>query len=310
MESYLDKALKEGHLRIDASGKFEKIVYVAASRSEKWSDPEEKVRAEFYAELIYRYGYSPDRIGVEYTVPDRSPSDYADLIVFKDDKRKHPFTVIECKKESISDAEFTQAVEQAWGNGNAYKFRAAYIGVVAGATRRFLDCAEKFGALERDKNVIADLPVGYGKPPAYKYRKGSSNEWLDIKPVSKGDLIAAIKKCHQTLWGGGRLSPPAAFGEFCKIIFVKVRDEKAGRKKGEPYEFQIKTDEPAHVLARRIKEMYEEEMKREPDVFKEPIKVDDGTLKMCVSHLEGINFNKTDLDTKGVAFEQFLDGFF
>jgi type I restriction enzyme M protein len=31
---------------------------------------------------------------------------------------------------------------------------------------------------------------------------------------------------------------------------------------------------------------------------------------MCVSHLEAINFNKTDLDTKGVAFEQFLDGFF
>jgi type I restriction enzyme M protein len=310
MESFLDKAISDDHLRIDQSGRFEKVIYAAVNRSERWSDPEEKVRAEFYAELIYRYGYSPDRIGVEITVPDRSPNDHADLIVFRDDERKRPFAVIECKKESISDAEFSQAVEQAWGNGNAYKFRAAYIGVVAGSTRRFLDCAEKFGALERDKNVIADLPVSYGKPPAYKYRKGISHEWLDIKPVSKGMLIAAIKKCHQTLWGGGRLSPPAAFGEFCKIIFVKVRDEKAGRKKGEPYEFQIKTDEPAHVLAARIKAMYAKEMEREPDVFKEPIKVDDGTLKMCVSHLEGINFNKTDLDTKGVAFEQFLDGFF
>jgi len=164
--------------------------------------------------------------------------------------------------------------------------------------------------LERDKNVIADLPINYGKPPEYKYRKGVSNKWLDIKPVSKGELIAAIKKCHQTLWGGGRLSPPAAFGEFCKIIFVKVRDEKAPRKKGEPYEFQIKTDESAQALAARIKAMYAKEMKREPDVFKELIKVDDGTLKMVVSHLEAINFHDTDLDTKGVAFEQFLDGFF
>ncbi len=48
--------------------------------------------------------------------------------------------MIECKKEAISDAEFAQAVEQAWGNGNAAKFRAAYVGVVAGAMRRFLDC--------------------------------------------------------------------------------------------------------------------------------------------------------------------------
>ena len=310
MKSYVDRALNDGHLRIDRSGKSERVVYLAANRSERWSDPEEKVRAEFYGELIYRYGYQPDRIGVEITVPDRSPNDFADLVVFRDSERKRPYAVIEVKKESISDAEFNQAVEQAWGNGNAFKFRAAYVGVVAGATRRFLDCADKFGALERDSNVIADLPINYGKPPEYKYRKGVSNEWQDIKPINKGELIAAIKKCHQTLWGGGRLSPPAAFGEFCKIIFVKVRDEKAPRKKGEPYEFQIKTDESAQALAGRIKAMYAEEMKREPDVFKEPIKVDDGTLKMCVSHLEAINFNKTDLDTKGVAFEQFLDGFF
>jgi type I restriction enzyme M protein len=310
-QSYASKALEDGHLRLDKSGRSEKIVYTAVNRSERWSDPEEKVRAEFYAELIYRYGYSPDRIGAEITVPDRSPNDFADLVVFRDDDRKRPFAVIECKSETISDAEFSQAVEQAWGNGNAAKFRAAYVGVVAGATRRFLDCDDKkFGALERDKNVVADLPSNYGKPPEYKYRKGVSNEWQDIKPVNKGELIAAIKKCHQTLWGGGRLSPPAAFGEFCKIIFVKVRDEKAPRKKGDPYEFQIKTDESAQALAGRIKSMYGEEMKREPDVFKEPIKIDDGTLKMCVSHLEAINFNKTDLDTKGVAFEQFLDGFF
>jgi len=311
MESFLDRAIREGHLHINQPGRFEKVVYVATGRSERWSDAEEKVRAEFYAELIYRYGYSPERIGVEITVPDRSPSDFGDLVVFKDDERKRPFAVIECKSESVSDAEFNQAVEQAWGNGNAAKFRANYVGVVAGGTRRFLDCDDKkFGALERDKNVIADLPINYGKPPDYKYRKGVSREWRDIKPVTKGDLISAINKCHQTLWGGGRFSPPAAFGEFCKIIFVKVRDEKAPRKRGEPYQFQIKTDEPSHTLAARIKAMYAEEMKREPDVFKEPIKVDDGTLKMCVSHLEAINFNKTDLDTKGVAFEQFLDGFF
>jgi type I restriction enzyme M protein len=307
---YLEKAIADGLIRIDKSGKTERVVYVTHNDFQKWSDPEEKVRAEFYAELIYRYGYSAKRIGVEITVPDRSPSDFADLVVFTDDACKAPYAVIECKRDDISDAQFNQAVEQAWGNGNAHKFRAAFVGVVAGATRRFLDCNPKFGGLERDKNVVADLPISYGKPPEWKYKKGVSAEWLDIRPVSKGELIAAIKKCHQTLWGGGRLSPPAAFGEFCKIIFVKVRDEKAPREKGKPYDFQVRSEEPAQVLAARIKTLYAMEQAREPDVFKEPIKVDDWTLKMCVQHLESINFNKTDLDTKGVAFEQFLDGFF
>ncbi|MDO8629403.1 MAG: N-6 DNA methylase [Phycisphaerales bacterium] len=307
---YLAKAIDNGHIQLSGDGKQQKITYVAVNHTERYADPEEKVRAEFYAELVYHYGYAPDCIGVEVTVPDRTPKDAADLVVFEDDDKKRPFAVIECKRPDISDAEFNQAVEQACGNGTWAKFRAKYVGVIAGATRRFLDFSPKYGVLERDANVIADLPADYGKPPAYKYRKGVSSEWQDIKPVSKGELITAIKKCHQTLWGGGRLSPPAAFGEFCKIIFVKVRDEKADRKKGDPYEFQIKTDEAAPALSKRIRAMYTEAQEIDPEIFKEPIKIDDGTLKMCVSHLEGINFNATDLDTKGVAFEQFLDGFF
>ena len=121
MESLTTKALQEGHLRLDSSGKIEKMIYVAVNHAERWSDSEEKVRAEFYAELIYKYGYAPQRIGVEVTVPDRSPNDYADLLVFHDDDRKRPYAALECKKDGISDAEFNQAVEQAWGNGKRYR---------------------------------------------------------------------------------------------------------------------------------------------------------------------------------------------
>jgi type I restriction enzyme M protein len=310
LETYLERALADGHLAMEQAGRGERIRYAAVGRSENWKDPEEKVRAEYYAELIYRYGYPPERIGVEVTVPDRSPNDFADLIVFRDKERKDPFAVIECKAENVSTPQFEQAVEQAWGNGNAFKFRAAYVGVVAGQTRRFLDCSDK--ALERDRNRVADLPSNYGKPPRYKFAKGSGLPWRDIGAVSKGDLLATIDKTHQTLWGGGRLSPPAAFGEFCKLIFVKVRDEQRAkkRKNGEPYDFQILTEESDSDLGARIRKLYEAERAREPEVFTEGIKIDDATLRRCVEHLESINFSATDLDTKGVAFERFLDGFF
>lgn len=81
-------------------------------------------------------------------------------------------------------------------------------------------------------------------------------------------------------------------------------------KKNEPYQFQIKTHEKSEKLATRIKALYETQRQREPNVFTDTIKVDDAVLRTVVSHLEGINLNKTDLDTKGVAFEQFMDGFF
>lgn len=305
----LQRAFADGHLQLITSGKTEKIRYVAVNVSEKWSDPEEKVRATYYAELIYRYGYKPECIGVEVTVPDRTPVDRADLVVFRDKEQTKPFGVIECKRDAVSDTEFKQAVEQAFGNGHAHKFRAEYIGVIAGQTRAFYDCSDRFGVLEREANIVADLPVQYGKPEEFKYYKNAYPK-PDIGAVSRDDLIKTIRKCHQTLWGGGRLSPPMAFGELTKLIFLKTRDEKKARKKGEPYDFQIKTNETPQRLAARIKAMYAIERQNEPDVFNDDIKIDDITLRNVVLHLEGVNLTATDLDTKGVAFEQFMDGFF
>lgn len=214
----IQRAFADGHLQLITSGKTEKIRYVAVNVAEKWSDPEEKVRAAYYVELIYRYGYKPECIGVEVTVPDRTPVDRADLVVFRDKEQTKPFGVIECKRDAVSDTEFKQAVEQAFGNGHAHKFRAEYIGVIAGQTRAFYDCSDKFGALEREANIVADLPIQYGKPEEFKYYKNAFPK-PDIGAVSRDDLIKTIRKCHQPARGqphgvavagqrfGGRHSP-------------------------------------------------------------------------------------------------------
>ena len=305
--TYLEKALKNEDAHLSGEGKAEKITYAAINHTERYADPEEKVRAEYWAELIYRYGYDPKHIKVEVRVPDRIPNDIADLVIFHEYDKTRPYAVIEFKRDDITDSEFDQAVEQACGNGTWAKFRANFVGVVAGQTRRFLDFSPRYGVLEREANIVADLPRQYGKPEEFRFRKGTQD---DISPVNKEVLISTIKKCHQTLWGGGKLSPPEAFGELCKVIFVKIKDEQTNRKDGEPYEFQIKTHEPSSKLAERIRSIYEVQQRREPDVFTDTIKIDAATLRTIVSHIEGINLSKTDLDTKGVAFETFMDGFF
>ena len=313
--TYLERAMKDGYAYITGEDNKAKITYVTSDNHiENYNDPEEKVRAEFWAELIYKYEYPANRIKVEVVVPDRLPTDRADIVIFSDDECKRPYTVVECKKDGVTDAEFTQAIEQGVGNATWVKLRAEYVVIIAGATRRVLDVSDKFGALEREQNILADLPKAYGKPQEYRFYKGGVNEKgeavSDIAPVAREDLITAIKKCHQTLWGGGRLSPPTAFGELCKLIFVKISDEQKPRKNGQPYQFQIKTHEPSSKLAERINELYNEQKQKDPEVFTESIKVDDRVLRTVVSHLEAINLNKTDLDVKGVAFEQFMDGFF
>lgn len=304
----LERAIKDGYISIIGDEGKRKITYISSeNHNENFEDPEEMVRADFYAELIYKYDYPANRIKVEVTIPDRLPTDRADIVVFSDDDCKRPYAVVECKKEGVTDAEFNQAIEQGVGNATWVKLRADYVVIIAGGTRRVLDVTDKYGAFEREQNILADLPRAYGKPQEFRFYKGTDS---DIKPVSREDLIAAIKKCHQTLWGGGRLSPPTAFGELCKLIFVKISDEQKPRKKGEPYQFQIKTHESSSKLAERINALYNEQKIKDPEVFTESIKVDDRVLRTVVSHLEAINLNKTDLDVKGVAFEQFMDGFF
>ena len=306
--TYLKHAFADGYAELTGEGKSERIHYKAAARKERWSDPEEKVRAEFWAELIYKYEYAPERIRFEVNVPRRTPNDYADIVIYNadDDELKSPYFVFECKRADISDAEFAQSIEQACGNRAS--LGAKYCGAIAGLTRRLLRF-DKFPPGERDKNHMTDIPVRYGRPPEWRFYKNKQGH--DLAAIPREELRAAIRKCHQTLWEGGRRSPIVAFGEFCKIIFVKHRDEKnPEREDGKPYAFQRRDGETADQLFSRIHKLYEAEQEREPDVFTDNLNMEAPILVRCVEHLEGISLDRTELDTKGVAFEEFLSGFF
>ena len=305
-QTYLARAIADGRAEIAGEGRSQRIRYVAAGRSERWSDPEEKVRAELWAELIYKYEYDPEYIGFEVNVPRRTPNDCADLVIFRDDERKMPHFVIECKRADLSDAAFAQAIEQACGNRAS--LGALYCGAVAGLTRRLLRF-DKFPSGERERNRVTDIPVRYGNPPEWRFYKNVAGQ--DLAAVPREDLRAAIRKCHQTLWEGGRRSPIAAFGEFSKLVFIKHRDEKdLDRRDGEPYAFQRREGETAEQLAARIDGLYDKEQQLEPDVFTDRIAVEPPIMAQCVEHLEGISLDRTELDTKGVAFEEFMGSFF
>ena len=281
------------------------IHYIVPDKKYRFTNPEEKVRARYYVELIEWYQYHETRIDLEVAVPRRTQSDFADLVIFHDDAKKNPYVVVECKKDGISEAEFNQAIEQAFGNCNSLS--GDYAAVIAGNTRRFFQ-VKNHNSLERTQNIIADFPIGYGTVEEWRYKRGDA-DW-DLQVVERVALIRTLEKCHDTLWQGGRLTPTDAFDELAKLLFIKIRDEKKARRKGETYDFQIKTHERPESVANRIKALYEEAKARDSEVFTEDIEIDDSQVFSVVNHLQRINLNQTDLDVKGVAFERFLGNFF
>ncbi len=284
---FIQIGMQKGYIRLLHEGT--RIHYIAPDKKYRFTDPEEQVRASYYVEIIERYQYFETRIDLEVEVPRRRPSDYADLVIFRDDAKQISYIVVECKKDKISRTEFNQAIEQAFGNCNS--LFGHYAGVIAGNTRRFFDVKD-YPPLERSENVISDFPIEYGSVQEWRYKRGDS-KW-DLQVVDRDDLIRALEKCHDTLWQGGRLEPTTAFNELSKILFVKIRDEKQARRDGEHYDFQIKSRERPESVAARIKGLYQEAKELDPQVFTEDIRVDESRLFSVVNHLQGINLNATE----------------
>ena len=282
---------------------------VKTKKNYNYKDPEEKIRACVFIRLVLDYGYDIEDIDFEVIVPRRTPEDLADIVVYKKGNDKQPYLVVECKKDGISDSQFEQAIEQVFGNANS--LRAKYAWVVAGNTETAFDI-DNFDSMEREKNVISQIPVSYGKTPEFRFKKekkGLKESKNSLKIVSREELIKTLEKCHDTVWQGGKLNPSDAFDEVSKILFCKLQDEKKTKVDGF-YKFQVGTHEKATNVAQRIHGLYKEGKEQDPNVFSEDIKLENDIIYKTVEHLQSININKTDLDSKGVAFERFMGDFF
>ena len=305
---YIQTGIEKGLISINEDKS--RITYFTKpqSKSYRYSDPEEKVRAVVFLQLILDYEYPINRIQLEVQVPRRTPNDWADIVVFNDDECKSPYIVVECKNEEVSEQEFVQAIEQGFGNANSLK--AHYLLVTSGIKKLSYNVAD-YKSLERVENRIPNIPhFGQTEISVARYYKGGvdeeGNAQEDIKVILEDELTRIFGKAHQALWAGGKRDPSEAFDELDKIIFCKIRDERALRKKGKPYDMQLFRGERPSKLLERVKAIYKEGEEKEPEVFSSPIKLDENEITTIVEFIQGVNLHETDLDSKGRAFESFI----
>jgi len=310
-EEYFKKAQKEGEIQISDN----RIIYTNAkgSNSRRWGekDPEERVRAFIFAELLYRYQYKPDKIWIEEEVPKRPAGDYADITIKDPEDDKTTYLVVEVKKEGISDKETTKAIQQGYGYANYFDAKYFLFDNNEPERRTTLELRKpdgsKWGGKEYERNRIADIPVRYGKVIQYNFIKNDPEH--ELKAADLKELESVFKKAHNILWEGGKRNPADAFDEMSKLIFTKNWDEKF-TPINKSYRFQIGTHETKDDIAKRIKEIYNDARKKEPKVFTEEIKASDSKIFQVVRLLQHISLKDTDLDAKGRAFEQFMGDVF
>jgi len=319
--SLIQEGIKKGLIKLDDEQKY--ITYINQNKKRNYSNPEEQVQAETFLKLVLTYGYDQKRIRLFVPVVMGSSTKEADIIVYNDDGHKSPHIVVECKKQEVSELEFTQAVEQ--GFSYAVAEGAKYVWITSGIKDEYYQVpTEK----PKERITITDIPQsGVETLARFKYAKGggisNGQKLFELTVVTPGELTRRFEQAHQSLWGGGELNPSEAFDELDKLIFCKIWDEKKARKVGEPYDFQIFSVAPKanekeeerkqrenKQLSERIKALYEEGRRADAEVFKDDIRLSPEKLRTVVGYLESINLGETDLDSKGRAFETFMGSFF
>ncbi len=304
MNELIDKGVAEGLISFDAEQK--NINYKIQNKRLRFNDPEEKVRAKAYLSLVLEYGYSPEQIDIEVAVEHRVPNIFSDIVVYADKSLKKPLILVECKREEASQGELDQGIEQGFGYANSID--ADFVWMTSGIRN---DYFRRDRAAPRDRvgNRLADLPrPGKGVSRA-KYVKGGVGGF-ELKTVEENELTRIFKQAHDALWAGGKRNPAEAFDELDKLIFCKIWDERVKRKNGDPYDFQVFTDDKGDDLKTRIHGLYVKGREKDEEVFKEDIRLSNAELQTVVGYLAATNLNKTDLDSKGRAFETFMTGFF
>lgn len=326
MKDYIQIGIEKGLISFNEDKS--RIKYCYQGKERNYNNPEEKVQALAFLQLIIDYNYPERQIKQFEPVTMGSEVKEADIVVFEDEICVKPLILVECKKQEVSEAEFQQAINQAYSYAFALPNEVKYVWITSGIKNDYFEVDKT----QNTRNQLPDIPqYGIREVANYKYAYGAEYlpdtqgkpKFFGLSVIEQVDLTRRFKLAHEALWAGGQLNPSEAFDELDKLVFCKIWDERKPRKVGEPYDFQIITiskreerDETKRRikenenLHNRIKALYEEGRKKDAEVFRDNIRLTPEKIRTVVSYLESINLSETDLDSKGRAFETFMGSFF
>lgn len=332
---------EKGYISISRDGS--KITYTAPGYTDNFLDPEEKVRAELYVDLIEKYKYKPEKILIEETKkighPEKKSDFRADIIVL--DAQNYPFMFLELKSREDYDRDFESSIEtQLFNAAGSVDKGKNYLKFLIYYTRWYDEdgkLQEKYETIDytRYKSFeewedagrpnLRYIPKNYGikdKPP--EFIKGGEKDLR--KDVRKEELDRIARDLHNILWAGGKYQNELFFN-LIGMFLAKIYDEKT-TPEGKPYQFQIFFEgleqETPEKTYKRINKLYKGEkdpktgrysdcaLKRllnykDEDLEKvKDIIFDAPKVKYVVEVLQDISFIENKYDILGDFFEKIV----
>ena len=158
----------------------------------------------------------------------------------------------------------------------------------------------------------------------HKERVETINKAGVFESVPPATLNALFDKSHDLIWKREKKSPTDAFFEFCKFIFLKIREDKkrssldAHKPRSElpltvdwSNAVSSTSDHPVRdILFRQLHRELEDSIrdgKKRIYSTDEVLKLSANTCKALIERFEDVNLSAIDEDLNGRMFEQFLN---
>lgn len=288
---------------------------IYAPLKEKWLvlKPEEDVRQNYIVRLVKSYGFELNQMAQEVQVNNSQRGQgraMADIVIWKSEADKladrSPIIVVECKAEHITihEEDYFQGYNYASWAGADF-----FVTTNEKETRIFKVVK---GLIPKRLEEIVNIP----NAKEIKSDKKIDELLKQTKAFTRDEFSKLLFKCHNIIRNNDKLSPEAAFDEISKILFIKIRYERANSEHQIFSEEAFKQDKASYekYKPKDGKDFYQflfdqtKEDFKDDDLFEptEILRIRENSFEAIVKELQIYNLSTTSDDVKGIAFEQFL----
>lgn len=276
----------------------------------------EMVRQRVVRALIHEYGFSPDNMVLDFPVAGRKKIDIAIFHNEQEHSRDNLSRAVICRpepnigKNAVRIRDFEQAakdleeIETIMQDVESISFGLWTNGI-------------DFFFVQKEKTRFEVKFIPIGDWPMAEESVGTKDVLSDAHTrVADNEMLKiTFRRCHNFIHGNEGMPKDAAFWQFLYLIFCKMHDEGLRSKQrlswkprfwaGPREQF---SDEGQKEIKKRVDSLFAEVKKQYSNIFRgnEEITLSNRALAFIVSELAKYDFTRTDVDAKGVAYQELV----
>ncbi|MEM1278493.1 MAG: N-6 DNA methylase [Cyanobacteria bacterium P01_H01_bin.152] len=274
----------------------------------------EQVRQRIARALFHEYGINVEDMEPDFKIPVGGRNKKVSIAIFRHGKEhelENVRRVVVCEKEPTG-----RGITKMRSHDQAKKDLQVLQDFMAAAENcdyglwtnglEFFFLQKEVTRFDVKFNAVGDWPMGD--------ETLGTRDVASIARMRKADpelLRVTFRRCHNFIHGNEGMSKDVAFRQFLYLIFAKMHDER-NRNGHEPRFWAGATeqfeDAGRAAIRERIEPLFEEVKAQYAGIFQgnEQIELSDRALAFMVSELAKYDFNRTDIDAKGAAYQEIV----